>query len=57
MFPKVYEVDPLICPKCKDEMIIIGFIERVEVFFTTNIAEIRSDADEKLALYSMRLYP
>ena len=27
MIQKVYEVDPLICPKCRGEMRIIAFIE------------------------------
>ncbi len=28
---KVYETDPLICPKCQEEMLIIGFIDQAEV--------------------------
>ena len=28
LIKKVYEVDPLLCPKCGAEMKIIGFIER-----------------------------
>ncbi|MFB0521435.1 MAG: hypothetical protein ACETWD_08420 [Desulfatiglandales bacterium] len=27
---KIYEVDPLICPKCQGRMKIIGFIEEKE---------------------------
>jgi len=27
LIQKIYEVDPLICPKCKDAMRIISFIE------------------------------
>ena len=31
MLQKIYEVDPLICPKCKGEMRIIAFIEDYKV--------------------------
>ncbi len=32
---KVYETDPLICPKCRGEMWIIGFIGQPEVIIHT----------------------
>ncbi len=28
---KVYETDPLVCPKCSGEMCIISFIDQAEV--------------------------
>ncbi len=28
---KVYETDPLVCPKCSGEMRIISFIDQAEV--------------------------
>ena len=31
LIQKVYEVDPLICPKCQGKMRIIAFIEDAEV--------------------------
>ena len=31
MIQKIYEVDPLICPRCKDKIRIISFIEDAEV--------------------------
>ena len=31
MLRKIYEVDPLTCPKCKNEMRILAFIEDREV--------------------------
>ncbi len=31
LIQKVYEVDPLICPKCQGSMKIISFIEEVEI--------------------------
>ncbi len=31
LIQKVYEVDPLICPKCQGPMKIISFIEEIEI--------------------------
>ena len=31
LIQKIYEVDPLICPKCKGSMKIISFIEELDV--------------------------
>jgi len=31
LIQKVYEVDPLLCPKCQGEMIIIAFIEQPHI--------------------------
>ena len=31
LIQKIYEVDPLTCPKCKNEMRILAFIEDQEV--------------------------
>lgn len=31
LIQKVYEVDPLICPKCQGSMKIISFIEEIEI--------------------------
>jgi hypothetical protein len=31
LIQKIYEVDPLACPRCKGEMRIIAFIEKQEV--------------------------
>jgi len=32
---KVYETDPLVCPKCSGEMDIISFIDQAEVIIHT----------------------
>jgi len=31
LIQKVYELDPLVCPKCQGEMIIIAFIEQPHI--------------------------
>ncbi len=31
LIQKIYEVDPLLCPKCSGEMLIIAFIEELAV--------------------------
>jgi hypothetical protein len=31
LIQKIYQVDPLLCPKCQDPMKIIGFIENNEI--------------------------
>jgi len=31
LIQKIYEVDPLVCPKCQGEMKIISFIEELDV--------------------------
>ena len=31
LIQKVYEVDPLICPKCQGSMKVISFIEKIEI--------------------------
>jgi hypothetical protein len=32
LIKKIYEVDPLMCPKCKGQMRIIAFIKDYKVF-------------------------
>jgi hypothetical protein len=34
LIQKIYEVDPLVCPKCQGEMKIISFIEKLDVSAT-----------------------
>jgi len=33
MIQRVYEVDPLTCPSCGSEMVIVSFIEDEDVIF------------------------
>ena len=48
---KVYETDPLVCPKCRGEMRIISFIGRPEVIIHTK----RNSLAHELPSYETQL--
>ncbi len=60
LIQKIYEVDPLLCPKCQGSMKIIGFIEDLDLIETIlrhlDLWDIRShDPPEKVPDYILEL--